>query len=148
MSRKRNIGVKSPFEDKYDFLYVVRGLMKVDCNSNVKVYLTKKKSEVLNGLPLRSKELFLWLITKIQNSDDTFLLDPKKYMEEMGITSQPTVRKAITGLIEAEIIAKADIRGAYFVNALYLFRGSRVNKWPEKSVIWKDKIPKNQQTND
>jgi len=86
-----------------------------------------------NNLSLRSKEMFLWMIGRLRSGDDLVFIHPEKYMALFDIASVSTVRKAIKGLINADIIAKTDVRNVYFINANYLFRGSRIRKWPEHS---------------
>jgi hypothetical protein len=88
---------------------------------------------------LRSKELLLWLIFKVREGDDLVIIDIPYYMGEMGIESTQTVKKAIEGLIDAHIIAKTNVKGVFYINALHFFKGSRISKWPKQSVIWHEK---------
>lgn len=132
---KNDVGIVSPFASRYEFIYMDRekGSIKVDVSASCRVYVDSVFNEDRNSLSLRSKEMFLWMIGRLRSGEDLILIVPEKYMKEFDIASVKTVRTAIKGLINAGIIAKTDVRNVYFVNANYLFRGSRIRKWPEHS---------------
>jgi hypothetical protein len=132
---KNDVNIPSPFASRYEFVYMDkdRGAIKVDVSASCRIYVDAVFNEDRNSLSLRSKEMLLWMIGRLRSGDDMVLIHPENYMALFDIASPSTVRKAIQGLIKADIIAKTDVRNVYFINANYLFRGSRIRKWPEKS---------------
>jgi hypothetical protein len=132
---KNDVSIPSPFKPRYEFVYMdkERGAIKIDVSASCRIYVDAVFNEDRNNLSLRSKEMFLWMIGKLRSGEDVVLIHPENYMALFDIASVSTVRKAIKGLINADIIAKTDVRNVYFINANYLFRGSRIRKWPEHS---------------
>jgi hypothetical protein len=139
MNKKRgksDVGIPSPFKSRYEFVYMDKdgGAIKVDVSASCRIYVNSVFNEDRNNLSLRSKEMFLWMIGRLRSGEDVVLIIPENYMALFDIASPSTVRKAIQGLIKADIIAKTDVKNVYFINANYLFRGSRIVKWPEHSI--------------
>jgi hypothetical protein len=132
---RKDVKMGSPFASRYEFVYMDkdRGSIKVDVSASCRLYVDASLNEDRNNLSLRSKEMLLWLIGRLRSGEDVVLIHPENYMALFDIASVSTVRKAIQGLIRADIIAKTDVRNVYFINANYLFRGSRIRKWPEYS---------------
>jgi len=150
---KNDVGIVSPFASRYEFVYMDkdRGNIKVDVSPSCRIYVDAALNEDRNNLSLRSKEMLLWLIGRLRSGEDVVLIVPDNYMALFDIASVSTVRKAIQGLIKADIIAKTDVRNVYFINANYLFRGSRIRKWPEHSrpyVYVRDKRNEEETHND
>lgn len=131
----RGVSISSPFKSRYEFVYMDkdRGNVKVDVSASCRIYVDPVFNEDRNNLSLRSKEMLLWLIGRLRSGEDVVLIHPENYMALFDIASVSTVRKAIKGLIAADMIAKTDVRNVYFINANYFFRGSRILKWPEHS---------------
>ena len=132
---KNDVSIVSPFASRYEFVYMNkdRGAIKVDVSASCRIYVDGVVNEDRKNLSLRSKEMLLWLIGRLRSGEDVVLIHPENYMALFDIASVSTVRKAIQGLIRADIIAKTDVRNVYFINANYFFRGSRIRKWPEYS---------------
>lgn len=130
----------SPFIGRYRFRYVERDGQVMDTEGAVKIFVGDKGlQEVRNALPLRSKEMLLWVMGRLRAGDDRIYIKRKAYMMEMAIDSEPTFRKALRGLIQADILIRSKKKDWYFVNACHVFRGSRIKKWPEQSVSYYDK---------
>jgi hypothetical protein len=149
---KNDVNVPSPFTSRYEFVYMDkdRGSIKVDVSASCRIYVDAVFNEDRNNLSLRSKEMFLWIIGRLKSGEDVVLIHPENYMALFDIASVSTVRKAIKGLINADIIARSDVRNVYFINANYFFRGSRIRKWPEQSrpyVYARDKREEEQEAN-
>jgi len=132
---KKDVSGESPFAKQYEFIFMdkERGAIKIDVAASCRFYVNDVLNDDRNSLSLRSKEMLLWIMGRLRSGDDIVVINRGRYMEELGITSLPTVRKAIKGLIDTGIIAKTNIRGVYYINAIYFFRGSRIRKWPECS---------------
>jgi hypothetical protein len=132
---KNDVSITSPFTSKYEFVYMdkERGAIKIDVSASCRVYVDAVFSEDRNALSLRSKEMLLWMLGRLRSGEDVVIIHPENYMALFDIASVSTVRKAIKGLIAANMLAKTDVRNVYFINANYFFRGSRIRKWPEQS---------------
>ncbi len=132
---KKDVSGESPFLGRYEFIFMdkERGAIKIDVSASCRFYINDVLNDDVNRLYLRSKEMLLWIMGRLRSGDDLIVINREKYMKEMNITSLPTVRKAIKGLLDADIIAKTNVRGVYYINAIYFFRGSRIRKWPEHS---------------
>ena len=132
---KNDVSIPSPFTPRYEFVYMDkdRGAIKIDVSASCRIYVDAVFNEDRNALSLRSKEMLLWIIGRLRSGEDVVLIIPENYMALFDIASVSTVRKAIRGLIAANMIAKTDVRNVYFINANYFFRGSRIRKWPEQS---------------
>lgn len=132
---KNDVSITSPFTSKYEFVYMDkdRGAIKIDVSASCRVYVDAVFNEDRNALSLRSKEMLLWMLGRLRSGEDVVIIHPENYMALFDIASVSTVRKAIKGLIAANMLAKTDVRNVYFINANYFFRGSRIRKWPEQS---------------
>jgi len=130
-----DVGIPSPFASRYEFVFMDkdRGDIKIDVSASCRIYVDAVFNEDRNALSLRSKEMLLWIIGRLRSGEDVVLIHPENYMALFAIASVSTVRKAIKGLIAANMLAKTDVRNVYFINATYFFRGSRIRKWPEQS---------------
>jgi hypothetical protein len=134
---KKDVFGDSPFLSKMEYRYVEMGEgVFYERVSNVRVFLDSFLNEVRDGMPLRSKEMFIWLLGRVRSGDDLVVINRRKYMEKMGIKSLPTVNVAINGLLWADVLGKSNVRGVYFINPVHFFRGSRVRKWPKQSAKW------------
>lgn len=94
----------------------------------------------VSDLPIRSKELYLFLIHSIRAAHDYIWIDRHAYMAQMGITSVNTYKSAIKGLSEnLYIYPHYKIKDVFWINPHYFFKGSRINKY-NKNIILKGKI--------
>lgn len=138
---KRDVFGESPFLSKMEYVYVeMSDGVRYERVSNVRVFLDSFLNDVRNEMPLRSKEMFIWLLGRVRSGDDLVVINRRKYMEKMGIKSLPTVNVAINGLLSADVLGRSNVRGVYFINPVHFFRGSRVSKWPKQSVKWGNSV--------
>lgn len=105
-----------------------------------KVFEVAQHKKQVIDLPIRCKELYLWLIHSIGKAQDIIWIDKTDYMRKMGIKSLNTYKDAVRGLYEnLYIYPHPTIRDTYWINPHFFFKGSRVNKYPN-NVIVKSKI--------
>ena len=87
-------------------------------------------------LPIRCKELYLFLIHSLTPGIDYLWVDKVLYMKHMGIKSVNTYKDAVNGLCEASYIAKhTRLANVFWINPYYFFKGSRPNKYPSKVYV-------------
>jgi hypothetical protein len=92
--------------------------------------------KLLSFMPIRSKELYLFIMYSLTSSKDYVWVDKKSYMKTMGINSINTYKTAINGLCDASIIYKHHwIPDVFWINPQYFFKGSRINKYPDNIII-------------
>ena len=93
-------------------------------------------------LPIRSKELYLHILHHLKPAKDWIWIDRVKYMESMGITSVNTFRGAVIHLAAGGYVSIHPlIQDLLWINPHFFFKGSRVNKYPDK-VRWEEKLKK------
>lgn len=86
-------------------------------------------------LPIRSQQMYLYLIHSLKSAQDYVCIDRVKYMKQMKIGSVNTFKVAIRGLSSGSYIyPHYKIRDVYWINPHYFFRGSRINKYPDNLV--------------
>jgi len=106
-----------------------------------KVFDVKGNRKDVNELPIRSKELYLWLIHVIEPSQDIIWIDRVLYMSRMGIKSLNTYKEAIKVLCDNVYIyahANPAFKEVYWINPKFIFKGSRLNKYPNNIVVKAD----------
>lgn len=87
-------------------------------------------------LPIRCKELYLYFIHSLTPAHDYLWIDKGVYMKHMGIKALNTYKQAVIGLCEAGYIAKhARLANVFWINPYYFFKGSRINKYPNKVYV-------------
>jgi hypothetical protein len=93
-----------------------------------------KKSVV--DLPIRCKELYLYLIHSLIPAQDYLWIDKTAYMKKMGIRSINTYKEAVNGLCDAGYVSKhARLANVLWINPYHFFKGSRINKYPTKVIV-------------
>lgn len=101
-----------------------------------KVFDVPNDKKNIIDLPIRCKELYLYLIHSLTAAEDYLWIDKKVYMAHMGIKSLNTYKDAVNGLCESSYIAKhTRLANVFWINPYYFFKGSRINKYPKKVVV-------------
>lgn len=145
---KENMGV-NPFIDGLT-IFVTKSTHKVlnkfdskdvkerDLESTpyTKVFEVNGDRKQMAELPIRSKELYLWMIHTIKSSQDLVWIDKKAYMKLMGISSVNTYKVAVNGLSDGlYIYPHYKIKDVFWINPHFFFKGSRINKYPKNIVV-------------
>lgn len=99
----------------------------------VKVFDVSMNRANVNCLPLRCKELWLYIIHSMESGKDWIWIDRHSYMENMGIRSVNTFKKAIAvlGVDNGYIQKHGKLKDVYWINPIYLFKGNRIQKFPK-----------------
>lgn len=101
-----------------------------------KVFQVKNELMPFELLPLRSKELYLFIIHKIPQTKDYLWIDRVKYMSGMKIKSVNTFKEAVSRLALGGYVAKHDlIQDLLWINPQYFFKGSRINKFKDNVYV-------------
>lgn len=93
-------------------------------------------------MPIRCKEMLLFIIMSMESGKDFVWIDKKSYMENMGIKSPNTLRKAFKWLSAGNYINKhATIRDFWWINPKFIFKGNRIAKYPNNiGIKYNDKF--------
>lgn len=113
-------------------------------NEKVSFYISVSNKDVLMKLGCSGMRLFLWICSTIKRKEDRYWLNVPKFMREADITIN-TVKSGIKELIDSNIIALTDVKGVYFINPNFIFRGNRVDNYEDlvKVVDSRIKLEKN-----
>lgn len=107
-----------------------------------KVYDVSSNRDKIVGLPIRCKELWLYIIHSLEIGQDYIWIDRRAYMDNMGIKSINTFKLAINKMCESvngQYLQKhSTIKDVYWINPVYIFKGSRINKYPNRLKIMND----------
>lgn len=145
-----NIGI-NPFTSGLE-IYAIKKQRKVknkfdvdDVLENVleaapytKVFEVSGATKQVCDLPIRAKELYLYLIHAIAGKQDCIWIDRVAYMNKMGIRSVNTFKQAVIDLAWGDYVAPhVKFVDVLWINPHFFFKGSRMNKYPNKVIIKK-----------
>ena len=101
-----------------------------------KVFDVPADKQNIIDLPIRCKELYLFLIHSLTAAQDYLWIDKTAYMAHMRIKSLNTYKEAVNGLCESGYISKhTRFANTFWINPYYFYKGSRLNKYPKKIVV-------------
>lgn len=113
-------------------------LMKTAEKATVtKFYNNAESRFLINKLPLRSKELLLWIMHEIKYGKDYIWINKERYMEECSINSYNTYKDAIKELVKYKLLNITVVKDVYWINPSLYFKGDRIEKY-SKNVIMVD----------
>lgn len=121
------------FSDSYrsDGEHLMPVIKEVEKTPVTKLYATAELRKITNLLPLRSKELLLWIMYELPIGKDYLWVNKQRYMEEVEITSIDTYKTAIKELIRYCFICPSLVNDVYWINPLFFYKGDRVSKYPK-----------------
>jgi len=102
-----------------------------------KVYLTADDRKLVMMLSDRALRLFLWIIYELRAGSDSVLVNIDKYMKESNIKSINTYKQAISELERYCFVSHSLVKGVYFINPAFIFRGSRINRYSLNVIVKK-----------
>lgn len=94
-----------------------------------KVYLTADDRKLVMMLTDSALRLFLWVIYELKAGEDHVCINRERYMKESDIQSINTFKKAISELERYFFISASLVKGVYFINPSFIFRGNRIKKF-------------------
>jgi hypothetical protein len=95
-----------------------------------KVFTNAANRKKICGMTSRARDLYLWLIYEIDPGKDYLWLNEERIKLELNV-SYNTLKGAITDLIKEVIIVESAIKGVYWINPLFFFNGSRLDKYKQ-----------------
>lgn len=102
-----------------------------------RVFEVRGYKDKMVALPIRSKEMLLWLIHNIDVAVDFIRIDRVDYMKKHKIKSLNTFKDAAKELSgEDKYIMPcegkpSEVKDVFWINPHYFFKGSRALKYPE-----------------
>lgn len=112
---RNGVEVKEEWEAEYD--------------PYTKVYEVKGYKANMMNLPIRSKEMLLYLIHSINGGQDWIWIDRVDYMQKNGISSVNTYSSCLKVLCERGYISRHTKTDVYWINPQLFFKGNRVKKY-------------------
>ena len=98
-----------------------------------KLFQVKDAKVQISELPLRSKELYLYILHAIKGSKDFIWIDRVEYMKEMNIKALNTFKASIRDLALGGYVSRHEtITDLLWINPNFFFKGSRINKYKNK----------------
>jgi len=99
--------------------------------------VTGGKDNMMN-LPIRSKELLLYVMYYIDVGCEYIWINRQEYMKNNGIKSVNTFKKAIEDLsIRRYVCPHIKIKDLLWINPYYFFKGDRLGKYPNNIEVLK-----------
>ncbi len=104
----------------------------VEQDKATKVYTKSDLRLHIMTLSTRAKELYLWLIYELEKNEDYVWINVDRYMEECDISSSTTYQNTVKDLHKFGVICPTVVKDVYWINPLFFFNGSRIEKYPTK----------------
>jgi hypothetical protein len=109
-------------------------LVEVENAKPVSVYMDNDLLKVMAGLSASGKDMLLYIMRYLGSNRDTIELKEDIYIERMNVSDR-TFRRAKEELTNLIIVKKKSRKDVYYINPQYLFRGNRINAYPESIVV-------------
>lgn len=104
-----------------------------------KIFEIKGYKTHMAGLPIRSKEMLLWIMHSLEGGNDWIWINRSDYMRRNGVNSVNTYSKSLAVLCEMGFLAKHKRTDVYFINPQIFFKGNRIKKYSDKIKIMNNK---------
>ena len=108
---------------------------KKDQIPHTKIFHSAELRKVTLGLSDRALRIYMWFVFHAEPDKDYIKFNQSAYMNENGISSINTVKDGVKELIRYQFIEKSNMKGVYWFNPLYFFRGDRLKKYSKKVQI-------------
>jgi len=95
-----------------------------------KIYQTPSNRKLIVSLSDVAIRLFVWLSFEIDEGKDWLWINHKRYMDETGVKSLNTYKKACRELLDKQvlILTSHSNKQVYYINPQILYKGKRVLK--------------------
>lgn len=98
------------------------------------LFMNDELLKILCNFSPSGREMVFYILRYIGEKVETIEINYEKYCSRMGETSTRSFYRAIAELTNI-IIVKKKRKNTYYVNPLYVFRGSRIKCYPDKTTI-------------
>lgn len=109
-------------------------IREVEKTPFVRLYTTSQRRKILSKCSPQAKSLFLWILFEIEYGKDYLWINKDRYMEE-NYVSLATYRRSIKELHRYNLIQPSVKKGIYWINPDFVFKGNRVEKYPNKVKV-------------
>lgn len=106
---------------------------KYERDDRVAVY-TKGILGMFSVLSSAAKDMMMFIASRIQYDSDVIELEEDRYCKIMNV-SRSTFFAAKKELTNRLIIPRTSRKNTYWINPMYLFKGNRLEKYPESVVM-------------
>lgn len=113
-----------------DSMYGMYRVNPVETAPRVVMY-TEGLLNMFLGLSSAGKDMLMYIVVHLQHDQDYLELDEERYMGETG-SGRTTFYRARTELTNRVIIPRMSRKGTYWINPMYMFKGRRMAKYPER----------------
>jgi hypothetical protein len=83
------------------------------------------------GLSPAGKDMLMYILVHLRYDQDYLELDEEKYMSDTE-AGRATFYRAKVELTNRVIIPRLSRKGTYWINPMYMFRGQRMSKYPDR----------------
>jgi hypothetical protein len=109
----------------------------VESENFTKVFTKAAYRLYIMNLPSRARDLYLWLIYELDPGKDYLWINEERVRLELNV-SYNTLKGAMQDLIKDVVIVESAIKGVYWINPLFFFNGSRLDKYKDFITIKND----------
>lgn len=129
----RKVAMPGQFKADDEGVYLpVEAEMEVD--PICKLYVTTALRREVNNLSPRAIDLLVWVCYSMEAGADWLRLNHKRYMVERRVKSYNTYKDAVRELVGNNFLQPTIYQGVYWINPIFFFNGSRINKYPKNVV--------------
>lgn len=108
----------------------------VERNSYAKVFRTVQCREILFMLTPMGKNMFLYLLHRVEQASDMIKITPEMFNEYMGLKSITSYYNGVNDLHKMGVISPVvGHKHTYWINPSIMFVGSRIRKYPDNVVV-------------
>lgn len=100
-----------------------------------KLFIDASRRKKMVSLLPGAKDLLLWVLYELKAGDDSLWINHQMYMEENEIKSINTYKVALKDLIKKGFLAISVIKGVYWINPDFIFRGDRLKAFPDNVKV-------------
>ena len=108
--------------------------MEMEIDPVCKMYINPALRKEVNKLSPRAIDLLMWVVYSTEPGVDWLWLNRKRYMDERGVKAYNTYKDAVRELVGNNFLQPTIYQGVYWINPVFFFNGSRINKYPKNVV--------------
>lgn len=123
-------------EVRFNRTYYHLGVTVVEKNKPMSLWM---KPHILKGIVKFSpsaKDMIFYIMTHLGHNKEAIQIEYVSYCEKTGLEiTQRTFQRAIVELTNRVIEKKATRKNMYYINPDFIFKGSRINAYPDKVEV-------------
>jgi len=112
-------------------------ILTIERADKVAIYTSRRNRLMLMQLSDSASKLLLWIIQSVEYGEDYIKFNTHNFIKETEMSVR-TLTRAKRNLIDNKIIAKMEGKSSYYwINPTFLFKGSRVKKYPDNLSVYR-----------